>query len=310
MHPTAKAATLSVVSNTVLVGLKLGAGLAMGSVSVISEAIHSSLDLVAAGIALFSVRRSVQPPDEDHRYGHGKIENASALIEAVLIFVAAIWIIYEAGRKLAGGVEVEALGLGLAVMLFSGGVNYLVSAHLFRVARAHDSLALEADALHLRTDVYTSVGVAVGLGAIHLTGLELLDPLIAIGVALLIIKAAWSLTREAFLPLLDVRLPVEEERAVRELVESFAGEFVEFHKLRTRKAGPERHIDLHLVVHPTHTIDEVHDLADRIERAIEERWARASVLIHLEPCRSDECAICRNPCARGGAVEAPEPGSR
>jgi len=308
VQTTVGAARLSVVSNTLLVVLKLVVGVITGSVSVISEAIHSGLDLVAALIALFSVSQSGRPPDRGHRYGHGKIENISALVEALLIFAAAVWIIVEAARKLVGGVEVESVGLGLAVMALSGTVNYFISEHLFRVGRAADSLALQADALHLRTDVYTSVGVAVGLGAIHFTGLTVLDPIIALGVALLIIKAAWDLTRESFTPLLDASLPEEDEEAIRGIVGSFADQFVEFHKLRTRKAGPERHIDLHLVVHADHTVAEVHELADRIEEAIKERWGRASVLIHMEPCRSTRCEACPNPCDRAGNSPRPAPG--
>lgn len=295
MKPT-HAAALSVLSNSTLVAMKLAAGLVTGSVSVISEAVHSGLDLVAALITFFSVRESAKPPDERHAYGHGKIENVSALAEAVLIFVAAAWIIVEAARKILFGVEVQALGVGLAVMGLSAVANYFISGTLFRVGKRHDSLALEADGLHLRTDVYTSVGVFAGLGLIEFTGFDLLDPVVAILVALFIIKAAWDLTRTSFLPLLDVRLSPEDEDAVREIVRSFESEYVEFHKLRTRKAGPERHVDLHLVVHPTHSIDEVHDLADRIEDNIRQRWERTSVLIHMEPCRSIACSSCRNPC--------------
>lgn len=307
MKPT-QAASLSVASNSVLVLMKLIGGLLMGSVSVISEAIHSGLDLLAAIITLFSVSRSGRPPDETHAYGHGKIENVSALTEAVLIFVAAAWIIFEALRRLIVGVHVESLGLGLAIMGFSSVANYAISAILFKAGKQHDSLALRADGLHLRTDVYTSAGVFLGLGAIHLTGLVVLDPVIAMLVAVLIIKASWELTRTSFLPLLDVRLPEEDELAVREIVESFRNDYVEFHKLRTRKAGPERHIDLHLVVHPDHHIDEVHALADRIERAIREKWPRTSVLIHMEPCESKACEACANPCAAAEESAGAAPG--
>ena len=307
MKPT-QAAVFSVVSNSTLVALKLVAGFITGSVSIISEAIHSGLDLLAALIALYSVNQSSRPPDEAHSYGHGKIENVSALAEALLIFVAAAWIIVEAVRRLILGVGVESLGLGLAIMAFSAVANYLISVLLFRVGRKHDSLALQADGLHLRTDVYTSLGVFVGLGVITATHLTVLDPIVAMVVAVLIIRASWNLTRESFRPLLDVRLPEEDEIAVRQVVENFRGEYVEFHKLRTRKAGPERHIDLHLVVHPDHQIAEVHDLADRIEKAIRALWPRTSVLIHMEPCNGRECAICRDPCeaARSARVEPAE----
>jgi cation diffusion facilitator family transporter len=291
-----RAAALSVVSNTTLVIAKLAAGLWTGSVSVISEAVHSGLDVAAAVMTLFSVRRSSEPPDEEHRYGHGKIENLSALVEALLIFVAVGWIVAEALRKLLGGAEVASPGIGFVVMAASGVVKYAVSEHLFRVGRKADSLALQADALQQRTDVYTSAGVALGLAVIHFTGASVLDPVIALGVAALILKAAWDLVLKSLGPLLDVRLPVQEEETLREIVESFRDEYVGFHKLRTRKAGPERHIDLHLVVHPDRSLADAHDLADRIEQSIEERWDRTSVLIHMEPCRARDCAGCSNPC--------------
>ncbi len=282
MKPT-RAAAWSVASNAALVTLKLATGLLMGSVSVLSEAIHSALDLLAAVIALFSVRSSARPADATHHFGHGKIENVSGVVEALLIAAAAVWIIVEAARKLAGSAEVESLGLGLAVMGFSATANYFVSRLLFRVARQHDSLALEADALHLRTDVYTSAGVFAGLGAIAATGVKILDPIVAIGVALLILRAAWRMTRNAFLPLLDAPLPEAEQRELAAILESFEPELAGVHKIRTRKAGPERHIDLHVMVRPESSITEAHALGGRVKHAIQKRWPRSQVLIHLEP---------------------------
>ncbi|MCL4426324.1 MAG: cation diffusion facilitator family transporter [Firmicutes bacterium] len=277
------AAALSVASNSLLVILKLIVGLLTGSVSIISEAIHSGLDLLAAIIAYISIRVAARPADETHRYGHGKVENVSGTVEAILIFIAALWIIFEAVHKLFYGGAVEALGLGLLVMAVSAGANFLISAHLFRVAKATDSIALEADALHLRTDVYTSLGVLAGLGLIQITGQHLLDPLVAIVVALMIIKAAYGMTKEAFLPLLDSSLSAEEETLVRSVLGRYENRFLEFHALRTRRAGAERHIDLHLVVPGNTHVDEVHDVCDRIEAEMRGLFPQASVLIHVEP---------------------------
>jgi cation diffusion facilitator family transporter len=204
------AARLSVISNSFLIALKLAVGLTINSVSVISEAIHSGMDLMAALIALFAVSKSDKPPDAEHQYGHGKIENLSGVIEAILIFAAAIWIIREAAVKLTTGVQVETPLWGMGVMCFSAAVNWVVSSLLMKTARETDSIALEADALHLRTDVYTSAGVAVGMLLLWVTDIQLFDPLIAIAVALLIIKAAYDLTIKAFFPLLDTSLPQEE----------------------------------------------------------------------------------------------------
>jgi cation diffusion facilitator family transporter len=213
-HRKRNVALVSVASNTVLVAAKAFIGLSTGSVSVLSEAAHSSVDLLAAVIAFFAVRTSARPADEDHPFGHGKWENVSGTVEALLIFVAAAWIVWEAVHKLLALRPLEAPGPGAALMLASAVINYFVSRLLFRVGRQTESPALEADAWHLRTDVWTSAGVMVGLGVIWLglhfrlqVNLSWLDPVVAIGVALLIVRAAWLLTVRAGRDLLDVGLP-------------------------------------------------------------------------------------------------------
>jgi cation diffusion facilitator family transporter len=289
-----RAAALSIVSNSILIVLKLIVGIMMQSVSVISEAVHSGLDLVAAIIAWFSVRASGKPADDEHRFGHGKIENVAGTIEAVLIFGAAFYIIWEAVHKLrAGKFEIESLGWGAAVMVVSATANYLVSRHLLNVAVRTDSVALEADALHLRTDVYTSVGVLGGLVAIKLTGITLLDPIIAIVVALMIIKAAWDLTKTAFFHILDVKLPDDEEALIHDVMDRYTGRFIEYHKLRTRKSGHIRHIDMHLVVPKLMTVETGHTLAHLITADIGTCLAHSYILVHIEPCPGvcDLCAV-------------------
>jgi len=280
-----RAALVSIASNSILIILKLLVGVMMHSVSVISEAVHSALDLVAAIIAWFAVRESGKPADDEHRFGHGKIENVAGTIEAVLIFGAAMYIIWEAWQKLRNGhFEIASLGLGAVVMGVSAVANYLVSRHLLSVAVKTDSVALEADAMHLRTDVYTSVGVLGGLVAIKLTGIAILDPLIAIIVALLIVKAAWDLTKTAFFHVLDVRLPDDEEVIIHEVMDGYANQFVEYHKLRTRKSGHTRHIDMHLVVPKQITVEDGHALSHRICSDIENRLPYSHILVHIEPC--------------------------
>ncbi|NLH27096.1 MAG: cation transporter [Syntrophomonadaceae bacterium] len=289
-----KVARLSVLSNSVLVVIKLAVGISISSVSVLSEAIHSGLDLVAALIALFAVSKSSKPPDRKHQYGHGKIENVAAVIEALLIFAASVWIIRETVVKITTGARVEAPFWGLMVMAFSAAVNWVISSLLMKTAVKTDSVALEADALHLRTDVYTSAGVAVGLLLLWITGIHLFDPLLAIGVALLIIKAACELMVKAFYPLLDVSLPQDEEEEIRAILQNYGDYFIEYHKLRTRKAGPQRFIDLHLVVPQYMNITASHELCDIIEEKIMEKYPGAQVLIHVEPCRNEEdCLSCK-----------------
>jgi cation diffusion facilitator family transporter len=298
MHQTIKnrAALLSITSNSALIVLKIIVGLMMHSVSVLSEAVHSGIDLIAAVIAWYSIRESGKPADDRHRFGHGKIENVAGTIEAVLIFGAAIYIFSTAVHKLRSGVlEVESLGLGAAVMFVSAAVNYFVSRHLQRVAVMTDSVALEADALHLRTDVYTSVGVLGGLVAIKLTGIAMFDPIIAIVVALMIIKAAFDLTKTAFSNILDVKLPDEEEALILDVLNRYNDRFMEHHKLRTRKSGHVRHIDLHLVVPKLMTVESGHALVQQITADIEKCLPNSITLVHIEPCRGscDGYSSCR-----------------
>lgn len=288
-----RAARISVFSNAALIAVKLTAGISMHSVSVISEAAHSALDLTAALIAWFSVRESGKPADDKHRYGHGKIENVAGTIEAVLIFGAAVFIIWGAVGKLLGGtVQVEQLEAGLLVMSLSAAANFLVSRHLHKVAKETDSVALEADARHLSTDVYTSLGVVVGLVAIKLTGIHILDPLIAIGVALMIVRAAFELTGKAFFPILDVKLPDAEEAVIHTVLEDFSAQCVGYHKLRTRKSGHVRYIDMHLIVPHGMSVRAAHDLSHKITARIGNKLPHSQVLVHIEPC-CDECSSCR-----------------
>ena len=299
-------AMLSVLSNSLLIALKVAIGLLIGSVAVLSEAIHSGVDLIAAVIALFAVRASGQQADERHPYGHGKFENISGTVEALLIFAAAAWIIYEAVQKL---VRPQAIGMpawGVGIMLVSALVNTFVSKRLFKVAKETDSVALQADAWHLRTDIYTSAGVAVGLLAIWVgrmisPGLDLrwLDPVVAILVALLIMKAAYDLTRESARDLLDVSLPDRDVSWIAGFITAGWPAVRSFHNLRTRKAGSQRFIDFHVVVDDRMSVAEAHELGDEIVVAIKERLPESRIHIHVEPCDYE----CRGSCANGCLVD-------
>jgi cation diffusion facilitator family transporter len=293
-----RTARLSVASNTLLVVLKLAVGFAIGSVAIIAEAVHSAIDLVAAVIAYFAVRASAQPPDTEHEFGHGSFEDLSGLIEGALILVAAVLIVYEAvGKLLAGGEPFEPtqLAIGVAVMAVSAVVNWYVSGRLMRVAKATESIALESDAWHLRTDVYTSVGVFAGLVALLLTGIVALDALIAVAVAFVILKAAYDLMRRASGNLVDQRLPEDEEAKIRRIIDAHGDNIAEFHGLRTRRSGPDRFVDLHLCVARHLTVEESHALADQLEAEIEAVLPRCSATIHVEPC-SGSCDACGTFC--------------
>jgi cation diffusion facilitator family transporter len=302
-------AALSVASNTTLVTLKIVVGIITGSVSIISEGIHSGVDLIAAIIALFAVRQSGKPADEHHPFGHGKFENISGTVEALLIFVAAIWIIYEAIKKLTHPEPLEALGWGVGLMFFSAVANTVVSNKLFKIGKASDSVALQADAWHLRTDVYTSLGVMIGLAIVWIgewffphADLHWVDPVAAIAVALLIFKAAYSLTIESARDLLDISLPVDEEEWIRDQIRQWSPTVRGFHKLRTRKSGSHRFIQFHLRVDAIMPISESHEIHDKIVAAIKERFPESMVTIHMEPCQADP-TTCAGECDEGCHVK-------
>ncbi len=276
-------ARLSIISNSALVVIKLAVGLAGGAVSIVSEAAHSAVDLIAALIAYYAVRKAAQPPDAHHAYGHGKVENLSAAIEAALIIVAALWIIYEAVEKIAVGHAPAYLEYGIAVMAVSILVNWYVSDKLMKVARKTCSHALEADALHLRADIWTSGGVLAGLVVIKITGLAWLDPAIAILVAGVVFKAGYTMTKKSLYELTDISLPPEEEEIITGILAAHPA-ILAFHQLRTRRSGSLRLIDVHLILRRDMHLDVAHAVCDEVEAALEERLAPCEATIHLEPC--------------------------
>jgi cation diffusion facilitator family transporter len=295
-------AMLSVTSNSFLVLLKVIIGLAIGSVSIISEAIHSGVDLLAAVIAMFSVKTSNIPADEHHPFGHGKIENVSGFVEALLIFAAAFWIIFEALKKLNAPEVMENPEWGVAVMLFSSVMNVIVSQKLFRVGRETDSIALQADAWHLRTDVYTSAGVMIALGVIwaghrlfHDPNIHWIDPVAAICVAVLIMRAAYKLTVNSLSDLLDVQLPKEEENFIREIIRH-EPVIHGFHQLRTRKAGPVRFMEFHIKVNPQMSVQDSHNITKTLEQNIKKKYPDSAITIHIEPCDGECTNICKEGC--------------
>ncbi len=284
MNVKVKTAQLSIFSNIFLIILKLIAGVASNSVSIISEAIHSMMDLVAAVIAFFSVRISSQPPDKEHPYDHGKFENISGVVEGLLILLAAGWIIFEAIKKFSNPEPVGFLYLGFVVMSISAIVNYFVSKRLYKVAKEYDSIALEADALHLKTDVYTSAGVAFGIFLIWITDLHFLDPIIAILVALIILYESIVLIKNAFRPLLDTSLPESDLQLIHSTLNGYLSECIGYHKFRSRKSGSQKYLDFHLEVPETMTVRDAHDLCDKIEIDLKNKLTELDVNIHIEPC--------------------------
>ena len=279
-----RAAALSILSNSILIVLKIAAGAVTGSIAIITEAVHSSIDLLASVVAYFSVRKADEPADESHPYGHEKVENVAAAIEGMLILVGAGIIIFESVRRLVDTPVVESLGFGIGVIAFSGVANLVVSGYLYRQARATDSPALEGDAAHLRTDAATSFGVLLALVLVETTGATVLDPITALLVAVAIVFAGIRILSRSTRVLVDEALPAEELDAIRAAVEHHgANEVVGFHKLRARRAGSRRYVDLHVQFRDGTTLRRAHEVTHELQREIRSRLRDADVLIHQEP---------------------------
>jgi len=262
-------ARLSIYSNTLLLVIKLAVGFSMGSISVLSEALHSGIDLLAAVIANYSVRKAGQPADNEHKFGHGKFENVSGTVEAFLILIAAIIIIYKAIEKIIQGQAInnEFIGIGIVVMGISAAVNLYVSRKIMKVAKKAESIALEADAYHLTTDVYTSLGVFIGLVLIRLTGISIFDPVMAIIVGIIILKASYDLTRRSVSGIMDVKLSDAEEDIIKSIIHDHYSQYAEYHDLRSRMSGAERFVDLHLVVPKNQNVVDAHNFCDHLKKA-------------------------------------------
>jgi cation diffusion facilitator family transporter len=276
-------ASLSVVSNSVLIALKVAVGAITGSIAILTEAAHSLIDLLASVIALTSVRKADEPADVEHPYGHEKVESLAAAIEGMLILVGAAVIIYEATHRLVVGAHVDSLGLGIAVMAASAVANFAISAFLDRQARRFDSPALEGDAAHLRTDAFTSIGVLVGLLLVDLTGDSAFDSIAALAVAVAIVVSGLRIITRSSRVLVDEALPPEEMDRIEAAIDAArTPEVAGYHRLRARRAGSRRYVDLHVQFRSGTSLERAHELAHNMRAAIEAELP-AEVLVHVEP---------------------------
>jgi cation diffusion facilitator family transporter len=273
-----------VLSNSILILLKVIAGTVTGSVAILTEAVHSSIDLVASVVAFFSVRKADEPADDSHRYGHEKIENLAAGIEGMLILIGSAAIAFEAVRHLVNHGHVQKVGLGIAVVAVSLTVNLLVSWRLSRTARRTRSPALAGDAAHLGTDALTSAAVLVGLVLVELTGAQWIDPVVALLVAVVVVSTGVRLLAQSSRVLVDESLPPPEVEAIRQAIEALASQgVVGYHELRTRRAGARRYVDLHVQFRHGTSLEEAHRTAHELQDLIAARLEGSDVLIHLEP---------------------------
>lgn len=280
-------AGLSITSNAIIIILKLIAGSVSGSISIISEAIHSMSDFLASVLTFFAVMKSSEPADKTHPFGHGKYEDMSGFIEGGLIIFAGMFIIWEACKKLFFHQTIEVdTSLGIAVMLFAVVANIIVSTYLFKVAKKSDSVSLHADGEHLRTDVYSSLGVLLGLVLIKLTGVAILDPIIAILVAIFVLKAGFEISKETLNNLLDGTLPIEDIETIKEIIKTYNNSCLRgFKNLKARRSGPLKDIEITMLFPKDMTISECHKICDEIESLLKQRLGNCDILIHAEPDR-------------------------
>lgn len=277
-----RAAATSLTYNIVLTLLKLAAAVLTGSVSLLSEAIHSATDIIASGIALVSIRVAAAPPDDDHPYGHGKVESLAGFGESILLLMIVCYVVFESVQRLIQGTQIENLNLGIWVMGISCVSSYLVGRYVQRAAQKTHSLALASNGQHLMVDFWTSVGVLAALVTTKLTGWAYADPIFAIAFACWLAVGAWRLSVEAFHQLIDRSLSDEELEKIRQLAESHPG-LLGYHRLRSRLSGDLRYVDMHVVVPQEWSVVEAHDCADALEKKIMDAIAPAVVVIHVDP---------------------------
>ena len=280
----ARAAAVSIASNSCLIVLKVAAGLITGSVGILSDAVHSLMDLIASLIAWASVRKSDAPADASHRYGHQKLEDLAAGAQALLLLFGAAFIAVEAVRRLINGGHLGRIGVGIAVAATAAAVNLVVSTYLERAGRATGSAALDANAADLRTDAIVSLAVLVSLVVVKLTGASWIDPLVGLLVAAAISRTGVRILNDASRRLADEALPADELAALQEVVGSFVGEeVVGYHDLRARHVGSNHQVDLHLQFASRTSLERAHYLAHQLQDAILRRLPGTTVLVHLEP---------------------------
>jgi cation diffusion facilitator family transporter len=285
------AANLSIGIVVGLVVLKIVAGWISGSISVFAQAADSFLDLFAVLVTFFAVRIATKPADEEHPFGHGKVEDMAGVVQGILIFAAAVLIVYSSVWRIIDRTPVELAEAGMVAMVVSMIASILLSRHLLKVSRATGSVVLEANARNITADIYSTGAVLVGLLVVRFTGLNILDPIIAIGIAIYIAKIAYDAINKPLLGLVDASLPHSEQAVIKSCLAEQGGQIVGFHELRTRRSGNQRYIDLHLVMAKGISLEQAHRVCDLLEVDIQSKLPRTNVIIHVEPC-DGKCKQC------------------
>jgi len=280
-------AWLSILAAVVTITLKAIAYLLTGSVGLLSDAIESFINLAAGVMALWMLTIAARPPDENHLYGHSKAEYFASTVEGGLILVAAASIFITAIERIASPQPLGQLGLGLGVSVLASAINFGVARVLLGVGKKYNSITLEADAHHLMTDVWTSVGVLAGVGLVAITGWLILDPIVALLVAGNIVWTAVSLLRRSVSGLMDASLPETDQKKIEDVLDTYRQKQIDFHALRTRQAAARKFVSVHVLVPGTMTVHDAHHLAEDIERDIRQAVGNASVITHIEPAEDE-----------------------
>ncbi len=284
-----RAAALSITCAFCLAVIKFLVAFFSGSIAVLASAIDSLLDILMSGVNLMAIRQAEQPPDERHPFGHGKFETLATLIQSLVITLSGAWIIYEAVMRLTTGKSLDNLNEGIGVLAFSSVASWFIARYLSKVARQTDSSALEADSLHFRMDIYTNLGLMIGLLFIRWFNIDWLDSALSILVASYILHEALQLIKRSLREILDQELPLEIQQQVHRLISEHDGLLAGYHGLRTRRAGSLKIMDFHLEVCKDMKVSEAHKLADSLERKIEREIPGADVIIHIDPCDVANC---------------------
>jgi cation diffusion facilitator family transporter len=275
-----------------LIILKVVVAIITKSISITAQATDSLLDLFAIGVAFFAVRLASEPADEEHPFGHGKIEGMASVIQGILIIAAVVFIVYAAIDRIINKTPLEFTVSGIGVMAVSVIASIFLSRHLQRVAKVTGSTMVDALAKNINADIFSAAGVLAGLIVVQFTNIIVLDSVIALVMSVLILRSAYQVGRRSFVELTDTRLPKDEHDMLLKLIREHLDQFPGFHDVRSRRAGSQRFIDLHLVMRRNTSVEEAHEMCDHLEQDIRKHFPDASIVIHVEPCSSDDCRLC------------------
>ncbi|HCW92254.1 MAG TPA: cation transporter [Flexistipes sinusarabici] len=285
---TAAALTSVFVAGTLAV-IKLVTGLMINSLVIVTSAVDSIMDIVTSSINYYAIKASEQPPDKEHPFGHHKYESLATFIQSIIIMLSGFYILYEAYSKYINKESVTNVNNGLYVMFFSILITLFLTIFLRRTAKREESAVLKADALHYEIDILTNLGVIGTLFVVKFTGIEIIDPVVSVLIAVYIVYSALKLNFNVTKDLVDTELPVDIKEKIIDIIKQYDDYHLDFHRLRTRQAGSKKFVDLHLTLCREVSLNDAHKIADTIEKRIKDEIKNSDVIIHIEPCTDENC---------------------